>query len=118
MGPKSPAELTEAVRFERRRDVDDGYGNTKGDWQTLIEKRRAKLHPTRGGEAVQAARLQGVQSWDCWVRFDSETRQLTSDDRAVDLADARRTFAIRFVGDLEGTRTWLFVQLEAGVADG
>jgi len=118
MGPKTPAELTERVRFDRRTDADDGYGNTKGAWATFIESRRAKLHPTRGGEQVIAARLQGVSAWDCWVRFDPQTRRLTTDDRVVDARDETKTFAIRFVGDLAGDKTWLFLQLEAGVADG
>lgn len=124
MEPRGPAELTEAVKFQRRADTDDAYGNTKGDWSvTLIAKRSAKLRPTRGGEQVIAARQQGVAMFDLWVRFESATRAVTTDDRVVELiGPARdqpgRTFNIKFIGDMTGRRTWLLMQLEQGTADG
>lgn len=110
-------ELTERVRFERRAAADDGYGNTEGAWATLITSRAAKLRPTRGGEQTIAARLQGTAAWDLWVRFDGETSTVTTDDRVVDARDATRTFNIRFIGDMEGRREFLLMQLEQGVAE-
>jgi hypothetical protein len=67
------------VRFERRQVVGagDGYGNSDGDWLPLIARRSAKLTPRSGGEQVVAERLQGVSSWDLWVRFDQATSQVS-----------------------------------------
>lgn len=110
--------LTERVRFERRAAASDGYGNTEGAWETLIDSRRASLRPTKGGELVIADRLQGQASFDLWVYSDSATRQLTTDDRAVDARDPRRTFNILFIGDLIGDGRWLFMQAQQGGASG
>jgi head-tail adaptor len=113
-------QLREAVRFERRAAADDGYGNTQGAWENLIARRAAKLTPTRGGEQVIADRLQGQSSWDLWVRFDSETSRVTTDDRAVELVNGApgRTFNIAFAQDMTGLRRWILMQLTLGKADG
>lgn len=124
MGPHSPAELIHRVRFERRTPVDDGYGNKRGGWATLIEFRSALLTPTRpraaaaSNEPVIAARQQGIAIWDLWVRYDSATLGVTTDDRVVDARDASRTFNIKFKADMDGRKTWLLMQLEQGTADG
>lgn len=124
MGPNSPAELKDKIRFERRRGVSDGYGNTVGDWANPIVlcTRRAKLAPLRASrtaaEPVIAARAQGVAIWDLWVRYDSGTRQVTTDDRVVDARNPSRTFNIQFVADMEDRQTWLLFQLESGNSDG
>lgn len=115
--PISSAQLTERVRFERRAPAQDGYGNTKGDWAVLIEGRFARLTPTRGGEQIIAARAQGVSAWDLWVMSDSETRQVNTDDRVVDVRNPDRTFNVKFVADMDGRREWLLIQLEQGGAD-
>jgi head-tail adaptor len=111
-------ELRQSVRFERRAIVEDGYGNERGDWEVLIDRRSAKLTPTRGGDQVVAGRQQGVAAWDLWVRFDSATRGVTTDDRVVDRADPARSFNIKFIGDMDGRRRFLLMQLEAGRGDG
>jgi len=119
MGPKGAGDLTEVVRFERRRAETDGYGNTQGAWEVLIPRRSASLKPTRGGDQVIAARAQGVVPHDLWVSFDSETRAVTTDDRVVDVNDSRRTFKILAIpGDMDGRRDWLLMQLELGRSDG
>ncbi len=109
-------DLRDKVRFERRAEVADGFGNFEGDWRSLGEA-RASLNPTRGGEAVIAGRLQGKASWDLWVQSSALTRSLTPGDRVVDVRDPRRVFNIRWSGDLDGDRRWLLVQLEQGVAE-
>jgi hypothetical protein len=121
--PITPGELIDRVRFERRAVVaDDGYGNTEGDFETLIAGRAARLTPTLmagdAAEVVIAARQQGRQLWDLWVRSDSATRGVKTDDRVVDARDATRTFNVKSVGDMTGDRRWLLVQLESGTADG
>ena len=165
--PKGAGDLRHRVKFQRRPiDGDDGYGNPEGDFADLGIERSASLTPTRGGEDVQAGRVAGKASWDCWVRNDSGTRRITTGDRALDravveiavvdagdreaavdimvngellfakghmfLADdvsaleaagltfvkvrSHRPFNIRFIGDMDGDRTWLLMQLESGVA--
>lgn len=118
MAIQEPAagELRQSVRFERRAVAGDGYGNSEGDWAALIASRAAKLTPTRGGEEVQAARLQGVSAWDLWVRFDSETSQVEPGDRVIDRRDETRAFNVRFAQDMTGRRRFILMQLELGVA--
>jgi head-tail adaptor len=115
-------DLRDRVRFERRAATSDGLGNTQGAWATLIESRLASLKPRTVGrgdsEAVLGQRLQGTAIFDLWVRYDSETAGVTTDDRVVDARDPTRTFAIRFTQDMDRRRQWLLMQVELGVADG
>jgi head-tail adaptor len=106
------------VYFERRVEVDDGYGNPVGSWTPLNITRAASLLPTRGNEVIQSERLTGRVQWDCWVRSDSGTRSLQTGDRMVDARDTSRTFNVGFIGDMDGDRTWLLIQATSGVADG
>jgi head-tail adaptor len=166
--PKGAGDLRHRVKFQRRAKGDDEYGNPVKGWVDLGIERAASLTPTRGGEEVQAGRVAGKASWDCWVRNDSGTRAITTGDLALDRAvveiaavDAAEreaavdikandevlfakghTFAvgdvvaleaagltfvkvrshspfnIRFIGDMDGDRTWLLMQLESGGAGG
>jgi hypothetical protein len=110
------------VRFERKAALPqgDGAGNYEGDWQPLIAARRVELTPTRprpgGGETVIAARAQGLAAFDLWVRLDAAVAGVTTDDRVVDVTDPARAFNIRFIGDMDGKRQWLLMQLELGGA--
>lgn len=116
--PKGAGDLRERVKFQRRTDADDGYGNVEGAWADLDVVRSCALTPTRGGEAIQAGRLSGTAAWDLWVRSDSGTRSLTTGDRAVHMRDGR-TFNITFgPADMDGRRTWLLLQCTTGQADG
>lgn len=116
--PKGAGDLRARVSFERRGEGTDDYGNPVTGWLPLNIERAASLTPTRGGETVQAGRIAGTAAWDCWVRNDSGTRSLLTGDRAVDARDATRTFNITFIGDMDGDRAWLLLQLKSGVADG
>lgn len=119
MGPKGGAgQLTERVTFERRAVTADGYGNSEGDWATLITGRDVSLRPSRGSEQVIAARQQGVSMWDLWVRYDRATAAVTPGDRVVDARNTARTFNVKFAEDMDGQRTWILMQLEQGAADG
>lgn len=117
MEPTLP--LRNKIRFERRPQARDGLGGYEYTFASLGE-RLAKLTPTRGGEEVIAARLTGVSSWDCWVRYDAVTKALTPGDRAVEIiGDGEgREFNIRFCQDMTGRRRWLFLQLELGGPSG
>ena len=118
--PAGVGQFRQVVRFERRALAADAYGNTLGDWVSLIDHRAAKLTPTRGGEAVIADRLQGESSWDLWVRYDLLTAQVTPDDRVVQLVNGAtaQTFNILFAQDMTGRRHWLLMQLTLGKAVG
>lgn len=74
--------LSERVVFQRRVDVDDGFGGTKGDWVDQFTE-AARLVPRMGSEAVISARLQGIQPFTLIVRSNALTRSVTPAWRAV-----------------------------------
>jgi head-tail adaptor len=117
---RAAGKLRDRVRFQRRVTTDDGHGNEEAGWGDLTPPvvRACELRPTRGGETVQSGRLTGQALWDCWVRSDSGTRDVRVGDRVVDARDERRTWNIRFIGDMDGRNAWLLIQMETGVADG
>lgn len=114
-------DLRDRVRFERRTETPDGYGNTVAGWATLFE-RWAALKPTTprktGSEEVLQARRQGVAFFDLWVRHDSQTVTITPADRVVDARDPTRIFDIQFNEDMDGRRTWRLLQLQKGANPG
>lgn len=122
----SAGDLRDRVRFERRASAQNDIGGTSGDWEVLIDSRRANLLPTSTGrgETVLAQRLQGVAMFDLWVRSDRKTREVTTDDRVVDARDETRVFAIHWAQDAYGLGLvkrrleWVLMQIELGVADG
>lgn len=117
--PRGAGELRQKVRFERRVNTPDGYGNTKAGWEDLALDRSCSLTPTRGGESVQAGRAAGSASWDMWLRNDRALRGVTTADRVVDARDGSRSFNIVFGPvDMDGDGRWLFCQLVSGGADG
>ena len=72
------------LRFERRSAAINVGGVATGDWQTLIDSRRASVRATMGGEEVIAGRMSGKVSVTIRVRSDSQTRTIQASDRAVD----------------------------------
>lgn len=117
--PRGAGDLRQRVGFARRREVNDGAGNVRGEWEPMGLERSASLTPTRGGERVQAARIEGGGSWDLWLRNEASVRALTPADRAYDARHPARTFNIAFgPEDMDGDGRWLFLQLTSGGADG
>lgn len=108
----SAGPLRERVRFEKRAAADDGCGNTRGDWVAQFS-RAAAIRPLQGGEGVIAARLSGTQPALIIVRFDSETRTIAPDWRAVDEASGT-VYAIKTAADMERRRAWWTMLCEAG----
>lgn len=111
-------DLKHRVRFERRQAIDDGAGNEEsGAWLPQFT-RSAYIALSKGGESVMAARLQGTSPALIVVRFDSSSRQITPDWRAVELhGDGRETvYAIRQAQDMERQRRWMTILCESGVA--
>lgn len=101
-------------RFEKREDVDDGYGNTKAGWVHQFT-RWVGLAYRRGGEGVLAGRLEGRQPAILTVLRDSETRQITNDWRCIDDEEGM-VFAIRENPTPTDDRHELEMLIEAGVA--
>ncbi len=75
--------LRERFAFDRRIVTDDGAGNTSGAWleQFVTAARRESL---KGGEAVQAARLENRQPYLCTVRYTPRTALITHEWRCRD----------------------------------
>lgn len=103
------------VAFDRRQDVEDGYGNTVAGWAEQFQCRAAYRH-LRGGEGVMAGRLQGHHLQVITVRASSETKQVTTEWRVRDARDGT-VFNIRDV-TVETDRAWISLLVEKGVADG
>lgn len=128
IGPPGGArELRSRVCIQRRSSASTPLGGTSTTWTTLIGFRRAKLVPmsARRGNAEQviAARLQSTALWDAWLRWDSLTSTILPSDRLCQLDPSGdpitgSPFNIRWVEDLDQRRLWIFMQLEAGVAEG
>lgn len=73
------------VTFQRRENVDDGFGGTRGDWVDQFTV-PARLAPKFGGnaESVIAARLVSRQPYNLTVRGSMQTREITAAWRAYD----------------------------------
>ena len=69
--------LSERVTFQRREEVDDGYGNpVAGPWVDQFDE-PVRLQPRTGSEPVIAARLTGIQPYTLTVRSSIRTREVT-----------------------------------------
>lgn len=80
-------DLRERLSFQSREPIDDGYGNrVSGDFVEQFAC-AARIQPLKGGEGVQAARLQGTQPVILTIRSSLQAKQVTTAWRAV---DARR----------------------------
>lgn len=107
------AALSESVIFEAEGEVPDGYGGFETDW---LERHicRAAMTYHRGGEAVEAARLQGQALYKVRIRSCAAARAITP---AYRMRDARRgtDYNIREV-DAISDRAWVYIVAESGVA--
>ncbi len=115
-------DLRDRITVQRRVVQQSALGGSLGGWETLIASRAAKLVPLkplrRGGDEVEADKIQEVIIYDIWVRSDSATRGITADDRVVNARNPAQVFKIRFVEDLDRRGVWICIQAELGVADG
>lgn len=109
----APSFLSEKVRFEIPAPFDDGYGNTTHGWTPEFSC-RAQFIYARGGETVEAARLQGRSIFKVRIRQCSAAKAILSSWRMV---DARRgtTYNIREVDQISD-RQWVYLLVESGVA--
>lgn len=117
--PANIGDLRWRVRFDRQTEQADPAGGTLSGWETQFY-RAAKIEAIRGGESVQAQRLQGTQPVLIIVRFGSQTRLITSDWRAVEILNGVpvRYYAIKTAEDMERERTYITILAVQGEADG
>lgn len=107
-------ELSHRIAWDRRQDVDDGFGNTKADWVEQFTT-SAKVAPKLGGETVLAARLQSQNTVNITVRQSSKTILIQPDWRARDVREDKE-FAIRSIIDPDDGGAWLEVLCQTGAA--
>lgn len=112
-------QLRHRIRFERLGvQVSDSSGNQVSPWGELCV-RSAKVKPipvtTRAAEVIIQGRLQGTNFVTVQVRYDSITKTLTTDDRAVDVNDGT-VYNVRSALDLDGDRRWMTLDCQKGVA--
>lgn len=113
--PRAAADLQHRVAFDQRIIVDDGYGNTVGDWKEQFRVFAGFTH-LRGGETVIASRLQGQHVQVIFVRSSAQTRKVTTEWRVRDV----RTGVSYNIRDITPThdRIWIDFLTQSGVAPG
>lgn len=105
------------ARFEARAIVDDGYGNpVSGSWEEKF-KVWVALRPGGLSEAVVAARLEGTQVLNVYVRASTQTRQITSEWRMI-IKDhgVEREYAINVQPDGLTMPGFIYFQAKSGIA--
>lgn len=101
------------MAFDKREDIDDGYGNTVAGWQEQFTRSTAMR--SRGGkEAVVAARLEGRNLMGIYLRSDTQTRSITTDWQVRDLRGGT-TYAVVHI-DAVTDPAWVYLDIQSGVA--
>lgn len=118
------ARLREQVAFDVPAEAPDGSGGVEAGWLEQIANCKAHFRYLRGGETVQAARLEGRQPVVVTLQASAVTRAITSDWRMRDVRREefdddgvlmRGEYNIRAVVETED-RQWIEVTAETGVA--
>lgn len=109
----SSGELRERIAFHEISEADSSYGISAGEYAEQF-RRAARIRPLVGGEPVIAERLQGVQPVVIKVRSDSETRDVTTAWKIIDVRSLA-SYNIRAVTPDEKRRYIEFL-CEKGVA--
>lgn len=98
---------------QKRQQVEDGFGNTVGDFVEQFTVHGAIKH-LRGGEDVLASRLEGVHPVLITVRNSWLTRKITTDWRMIDTRNSTE-YAVRDVTH-ETDRAFISLLCASGVA--
>ena len=106
--------LNKRFAFQPPVETINDYGTVEQGWGTAIE-RWTHIRFLRGGETVQAARLNGKQPVILTVRADPETKTFDTSWRAYDLEKPTIFYNVRSVIETED-RYWVEVMAERGVA--
>src|SRR4051794_4865085 len=105
------------VRIEHRVAVDDGYGNTQGDWLTVMSGVPAKIGPLKGGEEVRSSRIAGFNNFDIVIRGNPTTAAITSEHRLVNERNGE-TYNIKWIGNFDERGRFLTLTCQSGVNHG
>ena len=105
--------FVETVAFESPAAVSDEYGRTESGWTAEFTCRAHFLY-LRGGETVQAARLEGRQPIVATIRSHDLARQVTPGWRMID-TQRSVTYNVRSVVPTDDRRH-VEVTAESGVA--
>lgn len=107
-------ELSHRLAFDKRADIDDGYGNTDGAgaWQHQFSV-WAAMRPRGGSEAVVAARLEGRNLIGVYVRSSINTRRITAGWRVRDRCGTE--YAVLHVDNFTD-RAWVYLDIQSGRA--
>lgn len=105
--------LFQKVTFQSPAAGSDGYGGTVDGWKDEFTCRASFLY-AGGGEAVQAARLEGNGIMKVRLRSSVQTRSITQEWRMKD-ARSCQAYNIREV-DPRTDRFWIYLLVERGVA--
>lgn len=115
-----------SVAFDAPAKVPDGHGGTETGWTKDVQavKEYAAFRYLRGGETVQAARLQGKQPVVVTVYSNSATRQITTVWRMRDVRAGAYDAKDIWIGDVYNIRSiiptsdrqFLEITAERGVA--
>ncbi|WP_375414630.1 head-tail adaptor protein [uncultured Bradyrhizobium sp.] len=113
-------ELRHRIAFDRRALIDDGAGNTEGDFEEQFVV-SAKVQAKFGGEAVTAARLAGQQPIIVTIRQSSKTVLIGTDWRARDVRssanpDEQTVYNIRSIADPDDGGAWFEILCQSGSA--
>jgi head-tail adaptor len=106
-------ERRERVAFHSIAEDDSSYGIVAGEYAEQF-RRAARIKPLLGSEPVLAQRLSGVQPVVIRVTSDSETRDVTTAWKIIDVR-AVVSYNVRAVTPDE-KRRWIDFLCEAGVA--
>lgn len=105
--------LRHRITFETFAGTDDGFGNKSGLW-VLALKAWGDLKETRGGERIEAGRVEASATGTLRVRQDSLSLTITEAHRVKD--HLGRYWNIRSIVDPFGDGTALEMLIERGVA--
>lgn len=113
----SAGDFRNTVRFEMHGpQVDDGAGNfLESEWDAQFT-RAAALMPMRGAEGLIADRLEGLGPALIIVRLDTETKNITTEWRAVDVLPdgTEKIYAIKDARDMEQRGRHMTMLVELG----
>lgn len=119
--------LDKLVAFDKPLREPDGHGGVVEGWQEAIlaVEERAFFRYLRGGETVQAARLEGRQPVVVTVYNSLATRMIDESWRMRDLREgdwasgdiwAGPIYNVRLRGVVSDDRRWIEILVESGVA--
>lgn len=106
--------LDRRLHFERRVDVEDGYGNIVGEEWINQFTQAANIKFLRGGESVMASRLEAKGPVIVIIRNSTQAREITGDWRAVDARNSR-VYAVKELPRESDSRGYLEMLAESGV---